>query len=72
MKIELLRSIHWGGTHRDAGEVIEVTQSDASGLIANGKATPYAEPQSPVVNRAVELEVSEAPKTIKRTYKKKG
>lgn len=71
MKIELTRSIHWAGEHRDAGEVIEVSDSDASGLMANGKGRPYAEPAKPVVNRAVELEVSDAPKISKRTYKRK-
>ena len=72
MKIELLSSILWDGNHRNAGEVIDVSETDAYGLIGRGRAKPYDEPAKPIENRAVGLETTTAePKVIKRTYKKK-
>lgn len=71
MKVELTRAIFWDGKHRDGGEVIDVKDFDAHTLIAYGKAKPYSEPMAPMVNRAVEIETSTAPKTTKRTYRKK-
>jgi len=71
MKVELLRAVSWEGVHRDAGEVLDLSDFDAHTLISYGKAKPYAEPEKPIVNRSVELETSTAPKTTKRSYRKK-
>jgi len=72
VKVMLRSSILWEKEHRDAGEVIEVSEIDAQWLIGRGRAVPYAEPQKPATNRAVDLETSEQPqKTVKRSWKKK-
>ena len=70
MKVMLRSAVLWDKEHRDAGEVIEVNDSDASWLMSRGKAVPYAEPVKPVKNRAEEIATSETPKTTKRTWKK--
>jgi len=72
MKVELLSSIQWDMQHRDAGEVLDISNNDAHWLISRGRAKPYAEPEYPVENRSVALETSDAPKVYKRTYKKKS
>jgi hypothetical protein len=72
MKVMLKSAVLWDKEHRDAGEVIEVNDVDASWLMSRGKAVPYAEPEKPVKNRAEEVETSEAPKTTKRAWKKKA
>lgn len=74
MKIELTGAVQWDGQHRDIGEVIDISDFDAHTLISRGRAKPYApELGDPVKqqNRSVGLETSDAPKTIKRTYKRK-
>lgn len=70
MKVMLRSAILWDKEHRDAGEVIEVNDSDASWLMSRGKAVPYAEPEKPVKNRAEEVATTETPKTTKRAWKK--
>ena len=72
MKIELSSSILWNGHHRDAGEVLDVSETEAYGLIARGRAKPYDPPAKPIENRAIGIETTTAePKIVKRTYKKK-
>ena len=72
MKVELIGSIRWDGHHRDAGEVLDLSDFDAHTLISRGRAKRFVEKETPVINRAVELQTSDAPKTTKRrSYKKK-
>jgi hypothetical protein len=68
----LKSAVLWDKEHRDAGEVIEVNDSDASWLMSRGKAVPYEVPPEPFKNRAEEITTSEAPKTTKRSWKKKS
>lgn len=72
MKVELLRAIHWESMHRDAGEVIDVSDFDAHTLISYGKAKAFHEGEKPAVNRSVGLTTSSIQKPAKRTYKKKA
>jgi hypothetical protein len=72
MKVELLRAIHWENQHRDAGEVIEVSDWDAHTLIAYGKARAFKQVEKPAENRSVGLTTSSIQKPAKRTYKKKA
>lgn len=69
MKVEITRGIHWNGEHRDPGDVIEVSEADASWLFGRQKAKPYND-TAPVINRAVEIPTSDQPKLTKRTWKK--
>ena len=72
MKVELLSSILWDGNHRDAGEVLDISETEAWGLIGRGRAKPYDAPAKPIENRAVGIETTTAePKIVKRSYKKK-
>lgn len=75
MKVELRGNIQWDGQHREAGEVLDLSDFDAASLIARGRAKKY-EPRvevEPVIqNRSVGLETSDTePKVVKRTYKRK-
>lgn len=71
MKVELLRAIHWEKEHRDAGEVIEVSDWDAHTLISYGKAKAFEQVEKPAENRSVGLTTSSIQPTSKRTYKRK-
>lgn len=72
MKIKLLSSVLWGGEHREAGDVIEVSDHDGRWLVNRGRAIEYSEPPAIDANRAVGLKKS-TPETLtkRRSYKRK-
>jgi len=67
-KIQVTRNIAIAGKHYEAGDVVDVKESDAIVLIANRRAIPYEEKP---VNRAVGLDTETAQPIVKRTRKKK-
>lgn len=73
MKVQLTGAILWDGEHRDIGEVLDLSDFDAHTLVARGRAKMYTpdlgEPVKPQ-NRSVGLQTSDAPKTVKRAYKR--
>lgn len=68
-KIQVTRNIAIAGKHYEAGDVVDVKDSDAIVLIANRRAIPYEEKQT--TNRSVGLDTSTAEPIVKRTRKKK-
>jgi hypothetical protein len=61
MKIELIRGTVIAGEGKDAGAIVDVSESLASMLIASGKGIPAVEKPAKV-DRSVALETSSAPK----------
>ncbi len=72
MKVRLTSSVVWTGDHREAGDVLDVSDVDAKWLISRGRAVTYVEPQVIDTNRAIGVKKSE-PETLtkRRSYKRK-
>jgi len=72
MKIRITSAISWDRLHREAGDVLEVSDFDGHWLIARGRAVEYTEPQAIDSNRAVGVKKSDADTlTKRRSYKRK-
>jgi len=72
MKIRLTSSILWDGYHREAGDVLDLTDVESSNLIGRGRAVPYVEPEKITTNRAIGVEKSEPENvTTRKSYKRK-
>ncbi len=72
MKVQLKSAILWNGQHNESGSVLDVSETEAYGLIGRGRAVPYSEPAPVVPNRSVGLETSgETQNVVKRAYKRK-
>lgn len=72
MKVRLTSSVVWTGDHREAGDVLDVSDIDAHWLMSRGRAVKYEEPQVIDTNRAIGVKKSE-PETLtkRRSYKRK-
>jgi len=70
MKVEITRNTFWDGKPYEVGQVVDLSDRQAEEMMANGKAKPHAEPQAPIINRAIELETSDE-KVTKRQWRKK-
>ena len=72
MKITLTSSILWGGQHREAGDVLDLTDTEALNLIGRGRAVPYTQPEEITTNRAVGVKKSQPENvTTRKSYKRK-
>jgi hypothetical protein len=74
MNVRLKSSILWNGQHKSAGEVLDVSETEAYNLISRGRAVKHTEPEpsKPQTNRSVGLESSEETQNVvKRAYKRK-
>lgn len=72
MKVQLKSAILWNGKHNESGSVLDVSETEAYGLIGRGRAVPYSEPAPAASNRSVGLETSdETQNVLKRAYKRK-
>jgi hypothetical protein len=70
MKVLILAETVVDNKRVHAGDVIEVTQSDAHILIGCNKASIHVAKEKKETNRSVGLEVSETPKPKKRSKAK--
>ena len=68
-KIKVTRNVRIAGKHYDAGDIADVSQSDAITLIASRQAVPYEEKE--IVDRSIGLDTSTASPIVKRTRGKK-
>lgn len=72
MKVRITSAISWDRLHREAGDVLEVSDFEGHWLIARGRAVKYEEPQAIDRNRAVGVQKSETETlTKRRSYKRK-
>ena len=43
MKVKLLSSIAWGGEHKEAGTVLDISDADGYWLVSRGRAVAWTE-----------------------------
>ena len=66
----IMKSCVAGGEARKAGEIVELSESEAKALTAMGRVQPVADyVPNETMDRSVGLESSESPKISKRTKK---
>lgn len=69
MKVQLTNGIRWNQQSHGVGDVIDVSDVDASWLLSRGKAIPFDE-GTKTADRSVGLEKSDAAPVKKRAKKK--